>query len=238
MARLDRIKNLTGLAEWYGRSEELRSRANLFLIGGLIDPEASDDLEERAQIQRMHEIFDQYELDSSARWMGRFTEKRLAGELYRTIADRRGAFVQPALFEAFGLTVIEAMISGLPTFATCYGGPLEIIEDDRSGFHIDPHRGEEAAARMAEFLRRADADPGEWDRISRGGIERVRERYTWALYAERLMTLARIYGFWRYATQLDRWESRRYLELLYGMVYRPRARRLESTPDVEDRVEP
>lgn len=41
--------------------------------------------------------------------------------------DRRGAFVQPALYEAFGLTVIEAMTCGLPTFATSRGGPAEII---------------------------------------------------------------------------------------------------------------
>ena len=42
----------------------------------------------------------------------------------RCIADSRGVFVQPALYEAFGLTVIEAMASGLPTFATsrCGGG--------------------------------------------------------------------------------------------------------------------
>lgn len=37
---------------------------------------------------------------------------------HRCIADSRGVFVQPALYEAFGLTVIEAMASGLPTFAT------------------------------------------------------------------------------------------------------------------------
>ena len=36
----------------------------------------------------------------------------------RYIADKHGAFVQPALYEAFGLTVVEAMTSGLPTFAT------------------------------------------------------------------------------------------------------------------------
>jgi Glycosyl transferases group 1 len=30
--------------------------------------------------------------------------------------------VQPALYEAFGLTVIEAMTCGLPTFATNKGG--------------------------------------------------------------------------------------------------------------------
>ena len=41
-------------------------------------------------------------------------------------ADKHGAFVQPALYEAFGLTVVEAMSCGLPTFATIKGGPAEV----------------------------------------------------------------------------------------------------------------
>jgi sucrose synthase len=65
------------------------------------------------------------------------------GELYRMVADTRGAFVQPALYEAFGLTVIEAMTCGLPTFATCNGGPSEIIKHGKSGFHINPYHGSE-----------------------------------------------------------------------------------------------
>ena len=51
-------------------------------------------------------------------------DKPVVGELYRYIADKCCIFVQQAGFEAFRLTVIEAMASGLPTFATCYGGPL------------------------------------------------------------------------------------------------------------------
>ena len=38
MARLDRVKNLTGLAEWYGRSQRLRKVANLVIVGGIVDP--------------------------------------------------------------------------------------------------------------------------------------------------------------------------------------------------------
>lgn len=76
------------------------------------------------------------------------------GELYRLIADSRGAFVQPALYEAFGLTVIEAMTSGLPTFATSNGGPAEIIEDKVSGFHIDPYHGAATADIIANFFQR------------------------------------------------------------------------------------
>ncbi|WP_370528818.1 MULTISPECIES: glycosyltransferase [unclassified Tychonema] len=55
--------------------------------------------------------------------------KSLSGEIYRVIADGQGIFVHPALFEAFGLTILEAMITGIPTFGTQFSGPLEIIQD-------------------------------------------------------------------------------------------------------------
>ncbi|MCH5374404.1 MAG: sucrose synthase, partial [Planctomycetes bacterium] len=189
MARLDRIKNIAGLVDWFGRSPALREQANLVVVAGHVDSNRSGDDEEREQIGAMHHLFDLHGLHQQVRWLGIHLEKQLAGELYRSIADRRGAFVQPALFEAFGLTVIEAMSCGLPTFATCYGGPLEIVEDGVSGFHIDPNHGLDAADRMAEFFRRCADDPSHWDALSEGALARVDERYTWRRYAERMMTL-------------------------------------------------
>jgi sucrose synthase len=35
-----------------------------------------------------------------------------------------------------------------------------------------------------------------------------------------MMTLSRVYGFWKYVTNLEREETRRYLEMLYGLQYR------------------
>ncbi|MFC1750202.1 sucrose synthase [Pseudomonadota bacterium] len=223
MARLDNIKNITGLVEWYAGNERLRNAANLLVVGGYIDANKSEDQEERAQIERMHQLFDAHGLDGCARWLGVRLDKHFAGELYRHIADQSGAFVQPALFEAFGLTVIEAMTSGLPTFATCYGGPLEIIENGKSGYHIDPNHGEQAADIIAEFFEQCAQDRNKWLQISKGAIARVESRYTWKLYAERMMTLSRIYGFWKYVTDLERDESRRYLEMFYGLQFRPLA---------------
>jgi sucrose synthase len=225
MARLDRIKNLTGLAEWFGRSKALREQANLLIVAGFVDPARSSDAEEQAEIHRMHELMDTHGLDGQMRWT-EHVDRVVGGELYRWVADRGGIFVQPALFEAFGLTVVEAMICGLPTFATCFGGPREIIEHGRSGFHIDPNHGDRAAAAMADFLARCADDPEVWTAISNGGIERVNRRYTWRLYASRIMTLARIYGFWKYVSDLEQAETRRYLEMLYALQYRPRARTL------------
>jgi len=226
MARLDRIKNIAGLVSWYGRSGTLRECANLVVVAGHLDGRDSTDPEERHQIQRMHALIDAYQLDGDMRWLGLSLDKRLVGELYRYVADRRGAFVQPALFEAFGLTVVEAMASGLPTFATQFGGPLEIIEHGRSGFHLDPNHGDQAATAMAEFFRRCGAEPGYWERISEGAVQRVQSRYTWGLYAERMMTLSRSYGFWRYVANREREEVRRYLEMFYGLQFRPLAERL------------
>lgn len=223
MARLDHIKNITGLVEWFGAHEQLRSQANLLVIAGHIDAGQSGDREEQAQIAHMHQLMDQYGLDGQVRWLGIHLDKHLSGELYRCIADSRGAFVQPALFEAFGLTVVEAMASGLPTFATRYGGPREIIEHGISGFHIDPNHGGTAADLMAEFMRRCVREPEHWQQLSEGAIARVRSHYTWELYAERMMTLSRIYGFWKYVTNLERDETRRYLEMFYGLQFRPLA---------------
>ncbi len=223
MARLDRIKNLTGLAEWFGTSEALRGAANLLIVGGHVDAGASSDREEQEQIARMHELFDRHALDRDVRWIGRRLERGLAGELFRFVADHRGVFVQPALFEAFGLTVVEAMASGLPTFATRYGGPLEIIEDGLSGFHIDPTDGPACAAKIAAFLERASATPDAWERISAAALKRVEERYTWKRYAERVMTLSRIYGFWKFLSSLERQETSRYLQMFYLLQFRPLA---------------
>ena len=100
IARLDRIKNLTGLAEAFGQSERLRHKANLIIIASVLDPEQSKDAEEAAEIRKMHEVIEQYGLHGNIRWIGRMLSTEDAGEVYRIMADRRGIFVQPALFEA------------------------------------------------------------------------------------------------------------------------------------------
>ncbi len=226
MARLDHIKNIAGLVEWFGSAPELRASANLLLVAGHVSMELSGDREEQAQIARMHELIEHYGLDGQIRWLGIHLEKSMAGELYRYIADQRGVFVQPALFEAFGLTVVEAMSTGLPTFATRYGGPLEIIEDGKSGYHIDPNHGDQVASILTEFLKRSADDPAHWEAISAASLARIESHYTWRLYARRMMTLSRVYGFWKYVTNLERSETRRYLEMFYNLQLRPLARKM------------
>ncbi|XP_052208617.1 sucrose synthase 2-like isoform X2 [Diospyros lotus] len=219
MARLDKVKNITGLVELYGKNMKLRELVNLVVVGGYIDAKNSRDREEIAEIEKMHDLIEQYNLHGQCRWIAAQMNRARNGELYRYIADTRGIFVQPAFYEAFGLTVVEAMTCGLPTFATCHGGPAEIIEHGVSGFHVDPYRPDQVAALMIGFFEQCQKDPLHWEKISAGGLKRIYERYTWKIYSQRLLTLAGVYGFWKYVSKLERRETRRYLDMFYILKY-------------------
>jgi len=226
MARLDRIKNLTGLAECFGRSPELQQRCNLILVAGKLSTAESTDSEERAEIEKLYRIIDQYDLHGKIRWLGVRLPKTDNGEVYRAIADREGIFVQPALFEAFGLTILEAMFSGLPTFGTQFGGPLEIIQDGVNGFYINPTHLDETAQAILDFVTHCDRDPEHWKKFSDSAIERVYNNYTWTIHTNKLLSLARIYGFWNFNSKENREDMMRYLESLFHLIYRPRANQL------------
>ncbi|GMH16594.1 hypothetical protein Nepgr_018435 [Nepenthes gracilis] len=226
MARLDRVKNMTGLVEWYGKNKKLRELVNLVVVAGDRRKE-SKDIEEKEEMKKMYGLIETYNLNGQFRWISAQMNRVRNGEIYRYIADTRGAFVQPAFYEAFGLTVVESMTCGLPTFATCHGGPAEIIVHGKSGFHIDPYQGDKASELLLSFFEKCKADPSHWVAISKGGLQRIEEKYTWQIYSDRLLTLAGVYGFWKYVSNLDRREARRYLEMFYALKYRKLA---ESVP--------
>jgi sucrose synthase len=226
MARLDRIKNLTGLAESFGKSKQLQEHCNLILVAGKLRVEESTDNEERDEIVKLYQIIEQYHLQGKIRWLGVRLSKTDSGEVYRVIADHQGIFVQSALFEAFGLTILEAMISGLPTFATQFGGPLEIIQDRVNGFYINPTHLEETGEKILEFVSKCEQNPQYWNEISRQGIERVLSTYTWKIHTNKLLSLARIYGFWNFISKEKREDLLRYIEALFYLIYKPRAQQL------------
>lgn len=175
MARLDTVKNITGLVEWFGKNNRLRESVNLVVVAGFFDPSKSKDREEIAEIKRMHSLIEEHKLKGQIRWIAAQTDRNRNSELYRHVADSKGAFVQPALYEAFGLTVIEAMNCGLPTFATNQGGPAEIIVDGLSGFHIDPNNGAQSGDKIADFFEKCKLDPEYWTRVSNAGLQRINE---------------------------------------------------------------
>jgi len=224
IARLDRIKNLTGLVEAYGRNPELRKRANLIVIASVLDPERSRDGEEAAEIRKMHRILEEHDLHTSVRWIGKLLGKEATGEAYRLMADRQGIFVQPALFEAFGLTILEAMHSGLPVFVTKFGGPIEILEHSMSNFLINPTDQEAMTASLADFFANCADNPKYWQIISKAGIKRAQSNFTWELYCKKLTRLAKVHGFWRYSqAEHAKAQMTQYWNLLYHLFIKERS---------------
>jgi sucrose synthase len=226
MARFDKIKNITGLIEAFGRSPKLQQSTNLIFAAGTIHLEASHDLEEQQEIRKAYELIARYKLDGKIRWLPSIN-KLDTGVVYRIIARHKGIFVQPALFEAFGLTIIEAMASGLPTFGPKFGGPLEIIEYGISGFLLNTSKPELIARSLENFVYRCDRDETYWLKISQNGIQRVQEHFTWKLYSDTLVFLAKLYGFWRYSVSGEgRIKLNRYCDLIYHFLLKERAKHL------------
>ncbi|NJL73270.1 MAG: glycosyltransferase [Candidatus Competibacteraceae bacterium] len=124
MSRVDKVKNLGGLVELYGKSPTLRHTANLILLSSIVDPAESKDAEEIEQLHLIREKIDAYGLHGHIRWIAARLDKIETGEIYRVIAGHRGVFAQPALMET-SAHVIEAMACGLPVVVTCFGGPAE-----------------------------------------------------------------------------------------------------------------
>lgn len=226
MARLDKIKNITGLIEAFGKSETLKNHCNLIFAAGVIQLEASHDKEEQDEIRKIYGLIHELNLHGKVRWLPSIN-KLDTGEVYRIFADKKGIFVQPALFEAFGLTILEAMLSGLPTFGPKFGGPSEIIVDTVSGFLMNTSKPELMASVISKFIEDCKKDETLWQRVSENGVKRVRDKFTWTLYSQKLIRLTKLYGFWRYAVagrgmiKMDR-----YCDLIYHLILRDRAEKL------------
>jgi sucrose synthase len=226
VAPISAIKNLTGLVECFGRSPELQAHCNLILLTNALDMVDAMNPDEAREIAKLHTLIDQYGLHGHIRWLGVRLPTRDLGEAYRAIANRQGIFVHFARFEAFGRTILEAMISGLPTFATQFGGSLEIIQDGENGFHINPTELEGTAEKILDFLNQCDTHPERWHEISDRAIQRIQEQYNWQVHTRKLLLLTKIYSFWNYIYADNRDGLQRYLEALFYLLYKPKAEQI------------
>ncbi len=226
VAPIEPIKNLAGLVECFGRSPELQAHCNLILLTNALDVADTRNSDQAEEIAKLHALIDQYGLHGHLRWLDVRLPTGDLGEVYRSIAARQGIFIHFAKFEASGRTILEAMISGLPTFATQFGGALEIIQDGINGFHINPTDLDGTAEKILHFLDRCQTDPAHWQEIADRAIEHIQTQYNWSAHTRQVLALAKIYSFWNYI-DFDRHDAlKRYLEALFYLLYKPRAEQI------------
>ena len=137
ISRADPRKNIASLIHAFGQHPTLREMANLVVVAGNREDIRDLDPGAREVLEEMLCLIDRYDLHGHVAYPKHHTPEEIP-EFYRLAAGTRGIFVNPALTEPFGLTLLEAAASGLPIVATDDGGPRDIIEACKNGLLIDP----------------------------------------------------------------------------------------------------
>ncbi|MEN3973446.1 HAD-IIB family hydrolase [Sphingomicrobium sp. XHP0235] len=185
IARPVEKKNLVALIDAYGCDKELRKRANLVILAGLRDDIADEEDECRQVHRAMLDTIDRHDLYGSIAYPKRHTRNEADG-LYALAREQRGLFVNNALFEPYGLTIVEAAAHGLPVIVTDQGGPKDIISHYGHGVAVDPRDG----AALARAANRLLGDHRAWARHSASALEKV-DTGQWDVYAARFLSVAR-----------------------------------------------
>jgi sucrose-phosphate synthase len=179
LSRPDKRKNIDGLVQAYGEDLELQSMANLAIFAGLrkdIDAMADN---EKEVLTHMLLAMDKYDLYGKLAIPKKHDFEYEVPALYRIAAEKGGVFINPALTEPFGLTLLEASATGVPIVATNDGGPNDIIRNCRNGILVDV----KDPGQVTDALRKIIADKDLWARYSKNGIMNVRKYYTWQSHA-------------------------------------------------------
>jgi len=91
-------------------------------------------------------------------------------------------FVHTGPFETFGQTIQEAAASGLPVVAPASGGPLDLVDDGRTGFLVPP--GDPDA--LSAAVRKLTEDAALRAQFGAAGRRRVLGR-TWSALTDELL---------------------------------------------------
>ncbi|PWZ11716.1 Sucrose synthase 4 [Zea mays] len=87
-ARLDRVKDITGLVEAFAKCAKLRELANLVVVAGYNDVKKSKDREEIAEIEKMHELIKTHKLFRQFRWISAQTNRARNGNVILSILQQ------------------------------------------------------------------------------------------------------------------------------------------------------
>jgi glycosyltransferase involved in cell wall biosynthesis len=108
-------------------------------------------------------------MESKIQFVGNLDREQLK-QLYKT----RNVLVFPSICkEAFGISQVEAMASGVCVVTSGTGGAAEIVEHERSGVVFET----ENADSLFETLAILTNDPGRWDKVRQEGQRRALEAF-------------------------------------------------------------
>ena len=179
LCRPDKRKNISGLIRAFGEDLALQTMANLAIFAGIRKDIDTMEDNEREVLTRMLLLMDKFDLYGKMAIPKKHDFELEVPALYRIAAEKKGVFINPALTEPFGLTLLEASATGLPIVATNDGGPNDIVRNCDNGILVDATK----PGAISEALRRIITDNGLWESYSKNGIMNVQKHYTWKSHA-------------------------------------------------------
>ena len=185
IARPVKKKNLAALVRAFAEHPSLRDDANLVIVPGL---RSSIDGGEEEQAEVMRELvneIDLHNLHGCVAYPKRHSKGDVRG-LYALAARSRGVFVNPALIEPYGLTILEAAVHGLPVVATRNGGPADIVAELQHGEVVDPTDTSAIGSTVSKLIK----NPTLWQTASDNGSQRV-QAVQWETYAAQFLRICR-----------------------------------------------
>ncbi|WP_332299704.1 glycosyltransferase [Prochlorococcus marinus] len=184
ISRAVRRKNIPALIEAFGRSSLLKERYNLVLVLGTRSDLSQLDKQQKEVFQQIFELIDRYNLYGKVAYP-KFHRRDQIAYIYRWAAQLKGLFVNPALTEPFGLTLLEAAASGLPIVSTDDGGPSDILSKCQNGLLADVTDLDS----LKQVLEKASVNNKNWNLWRNNGIERTQKYFSWHSHVERYLSL-------------------------------------------------
>ena len=184
VARPVRKKNLVTLVEAFASQPGLRDRANLVLLAGQRSGISDGEEEQVEVLGELIDAIDRHDLHGHVAYPRRHTRAQVDA-FYALAAKSGGVFVNPALVEPYGLTIVEAATHGLPVLATRIGGPRDIVAELGHGELIDPRDAPTLGRAITALLD----DKPRWQEYSESGRNSA-AGMTWSRYADEFASIA------------------------------------------------
>lgn len=185
LSRPDRHKNLHTLIDVYGKDKELQSIANLVIFAGIRKDISQMPESEKDVLTDLLLLMDKYDLYGKMAIPKKHDVENSVSIIYRYAAEKRGVFVNLALHENFGLTIIESASSGLPVVVTKNGGPSEIIPTCQNGELVNPLDEDEIKRSIRNILTNENL----WKYYSNNGAINIQKHYSWLSHVNQYVRL-------------------------------------------------
>lgn len=121
-------------------------------------------------------------IESSVLFLDKVSTERL-----HSLYHEAEVYVQPSLYEPFGITILEAMSMKKPIVATRVGGFPEIITNEVEGLLVEPGN----SLNLAEAIINLLSDSSYRRRLSCNARRRVEREFTWEAIAKKTIELYR-----------------------------------------------